>query len=422
MYANEKRPTTPLNDKLPFDILFAIFDQYSIGDGINDPLEKLLSICKSWSMAATEHKALWATFQIESASTEVLRFWSSRVSTRIERSGNETLLNVTIRGYAFMENPTSRQEHADLISKLTRDIIGENCSLVKRWRHISVWYSLKSLQNLWNEALSQPTPNLRSLQLRYLNCQEPILPFAPLLEELTVYNCSINLCGDLKQLKLLRIDSRAMEIQNLDVVSKSPNLTTLEMYYCYRFFRLPPHFPVLQNLILRGSLEMKIMENFSAPLLRSLSLSLDPEVDCGALTECQGIDLTQLTTLHLDCSIPEDIYPEHSVTWAIMGLKGVIEAATNVQNYYVKGIKTLTLLLLYFEETLNSGIRSHSCTLKAKFYDKKISKLVESTLYIGADSLQTDIRRIREFAHLPLDDTLQTFIERLAHPSETKSS
>ncbi|CAG8741961.1 5698_t:CDS:1, partial [Acaulospora colombiana] len=270
----------------------------------------------------------------------------------------------------------------------------------------------------WNEAFSQPTPSLRSLQLRYLNCQEPILPFAPLLEELTVYNCSIDLCGSLEQLKLLRIDSRAMEIRNLEVVSKSPNLVTLEMFYCYRFFHLPPRFPALQNLILRGSLETKVMENFSAPLLRCLSLSLGPEVDCGALAECRGIDFTKLTTLHLDCSVPEDVYPEHSVTWTIMGLKGVIEAATNVQVYYIRGIKALTLLLLYFEETLNSGIRTQNCTLKAKFYDKKISKLVESTLNIHTDSVEADIHRIREFAHLPLDDTLQTFIKRLAHYSE----
>jgi hypothetical protein len=414
MSADHGPLSVPFNDKLPFEILVAIFDIYSEWDSIVDPLEKLLAICRSWSITAREHKTLWATFRIESTSIDLLRFWSSRVSRRIERSGDTTPLDLTIRGYAFMEGSDSEQEHVDLISKLTRDLIGENFSLVKRWKHVSIWYSLRCLQTVWNEALSQPTPNLRSLQLRYVNCQEPILPSAPLLEELTVYNCSIDLSSKLNRLRLLRLDSRAIEIKNLDMVSQFPNLTTLEMFYCYHFFRLPPRFPSLQNLILRGTLAIKILEHFSAPRLRCLSLSLDPEVDCGALVSYQGIDFTQLTTLHLECSIPDNTFPEHSVSWTVMGLKAVIEAATNVQHYQIYGIKALSILLLCFEQDLPSGTHGRDCTINARFYDKKRSKVVNSTFKFDPEATETNIRHIRSVANIPLEDTWSNFIERLA--------
>ena len=46
----EQTPSS-MNDRLPFDVLFEIFDYYADNATVYHPLETLLLVCKSWSEA-----------------------------------------------------------------------------------------------------------------------------------------------------------------------------------------------------------------------------------------------------------------------------------------------------------------------------------------------------------------------------------
>ncbi|PVG01155.1 hypothetical protein CPB86DRAFT_781733 [Serendipita vermifera] len=78
-----------LNDRLSQDILWMIFDFYAETDGPQDPLERLLFVCKYWSLAARQHRRLWTKFPIRLESSNDLKFWFSRTPSRIKICGEE---------------------------------------------------------------------------------------------------------------------------------------------------------------------------------------------------------------------------------------------------------------------------------------------------------------------------------------------
>jgi hypothetical protein len=112
------------NDRLPYDLLVNVYDNYTQWDGIEEPLERLLLICRTWSTAAYEHKLLWTSFDIgsEDFGLKIARFWSSRVSKRIKRSGDEALLDLRFGPFRFdhrhYPDDATRKIHAELVSNI----------------------------------------------------------------------------------------------------------------------------------------------------------------------------------------------------------------------------------------------------------------------------------------------------------------
>ncbi|CAG8746624.1 10618_t:CDS:1, partial [Acaulospora colombiana] len=96
MDEEQARLTRSLNKKLPCDVLRMIFDIYAQWDGIDNPLEKLLYICRYWSTTATQHKTLWTSFQVSPTKLEELRFWDSRISRRIEYIGDDAPIDLQL--------------------------------------------------------------------------------------------------------------------------------------------------------------------------------------------------------------------------------------------------------------------------------------------------------------------------------------
>ncbi|CAG8743991.1 15619_t:CDS:2, partial [Acaulospora colombiana] len=64
-------------------------------------------------------------------------------------------------------------------------IIGGGNSVFRRWRRLSIinMHPLRAVNVNWNQALCNPTPNLRFLRIHGLHFEKPILPYAPSLEE-----------------------------------------------------------------------------------------------------------------------------------------------------------------------------------------------------------------------------------------------
>ncbi|PVG00021.1 hypothetical protein CPB86DRAFT_257270 [Serendipita vermifera] len=204
MNGGEKFFVKPSNEKLPYDILVQIFDIYAQWDGIENPLEKLLCICRSWSNVAYEHKSLWTTLRIRVRAVEDARFWLPLVSRRIEHSGDSLLnINITIDKLKLY-GPSIRKELDKKVTSICKSIIGPEGCLVKWWKQLRLVTSWEH-SKIWNEALSHPTPNLISLNISSPYCDPPILSSAPRLERLVVHSFIFKLCRNPPNLKTLKL-------------------------------------------------------------------------------------------------------------------------------------------------------------------------------------------------------------------------
>jgi hypothetical protein len=162
MDTQENRVTVPLNNKLPIEILWKIFETYSARDSIDNPLEKLLCICKSWSNAAKQHQALWSYFTIHISEDRDVYFWSSRVANRLAICGEDTLLDIEFECYLTLIG-TNKNETKARILGISSSLIGMDGSFVKRWRRLCFRDLPFEIRTRWNGALALPTPNLQFL-------------------------------------------------------------------------------------------------------------------------------------------------------------------------------------------------------------------------------------------------------------------
>jgi hypothetical protein len=397
----ENCPAPPLNSKLPFEILFMIFEFYSIWDGIDDPLEKLLCVCKNWSTAARQHKYLWRSFRINTFLYDGPRFWSSRISHRLDLCGDNTLLNIDLRGLSIL---CTSKERANLILKVTKSLIGENFCLVRRWRHLCLVNQSSEFRGLWAQALSQPTPNLRSFFVNKMIFRVPILPSAPLLEEVDIINCSFKLCSSLEQLKTLRLAGDIGHMENLENMLRSNRLESLELTGCRGLSHVASNFPVLRTFHLKGPLNENFMERFSAPSLRSLYLYVYMPWRITTLAQCSGLIFSQLTTLYLEYAVPPYLDGDNALR--IMDLREIVRACTNVRSFQTIGNLALRILLLCFQDTIQSGAQLLTCTIKVLLHDDRIpGRIKTSNFTLTTETAQTDISHIQAFAQISPEET-----------------
>jgi hypothetical protein len=75
---------------------------------------------------------------------------------------------------------------------------------------------------------------------------------------------------------------------NLKTALQSQSLTTLNLGHRPKWIEFPSTLPTLQVLSLRGEMDFKILEHFSAPNLQTLEYLLYPAVRSISLTECPG--------------------------------------------------------------------------------------------------------------------------------------
>jgi hypothetical protein len=409
MAEEQRRLTRNLNDALPYDILSIIFNIYAQWDGMNDPLEKLLCICKTWSTAAIQHKRLWTSFRISSSSPNELRFWCSRVSGRIKRSGDENPIDLRIIILPY-RIAGERAYQEKIFGKLLQALMGREACLVKRWRRVYILRTPPVHQWIWDETLSSPTPNLTSLTIHDLDFKKPILPFAPRLQEFIATDCSFELSGNLGQLKMLRI-----EAQGKDTQINAENLTTLELVDCYTFTQLPSMLPALENFTLKENveeLEWKNVCQFSAPRLRNLKLHLYGYTYKEFLAIPHRINLERLESLQLSTHVSEFSSTKNRAISVVVNIKETIQAAKKVKQFTTKGKGVLRILLACIREGFHSETLLRGCTLRAKWIGDGNCDM-DMTFKLGPRTMAEDIHHICISVKLPQDEAWGALAENL---------
>lgn len=412
MNEEQNRLARPNNDKLPYDVLVRVFDNYAECDGMEEPLEKLLSICRTWSTAACEYKSLWSSFRVRMFNIKAARFWSSRVPKRIERCGSESFLDLHIQTTQFSRHKDIDKEvaefHDNLVSNIFSSLTGQDCCLIHRWRRLRI-FTIRKDYAFWSDVLSRPTPNLISLGIFFRHLDKPILPSAPRLEELEIDGCSFTLCQDLPSLKTLKLAGDP-ELRGFDTTLSGRKLATLELLNTDDVIPLPPVLPALEHIVLRGYSHLGTLERLSAPRLRALSY-YSASLKLDMLKQASWIALPRLEFLGL---LGDDLR-WHSgdpteVLSAAMKLREVIQKAENVKHFYIKAHEALRILLICFEEGLHYETRVRGCKVELDMGVSITSESSRATFEVRAETIVTDIRFIREFINVPANETLDSFL------------
>ncbi|PVG01159.1 hypothetical protein CPB86DRAFT_871216 [Serendipita vermifera] len=362
----------PQNAKLPFDILCMIFKIYAETDGREDPLEKLLLVCKVWTIAASRNHTLWCSFRMTCSSDADLHFWCSRITKRIDHCG-DGLLNIKVKLFHFMASKS-------MVSRIASQLIGERGIMVERWRRFCIEVPQRNLWNVWSPALLYPTPNLSSLRIQDLSCNNPILPFAPLLEELELDDCSVYLSKSLEALRTLKLRLAHLEVVNCTMPSDSLlTLPTLESV----FLRLPfrGHFPT----------------GFSAPHLQKLS-----------------IHITSDNSLK---SFKMVLFTEDFAKSIVKEMKQLAKELTGLRKVRALSKVALRMILLCFQDGLIALTGPHTCILEVGYDTEKAFNsyrdCVTQIFELHSNHAAMDLHHVRQIAHLPIKDTWDDVIHSL---------
>jgi hypothetical protein len=286
-----------------------------------------------------------------------------------------------------------------MLFKLVDHLIGYEGSLVSQWRRVIIDFPPHSVQALWNRALSRPTPNLHFLKISYLGFTEPILSSSPSLQELIISSCTCTLGDDFDQLQSLEVRGFTSAVQNISAALTARNLTTLSFINCGRTLQIPPSFPLLENVSFTDGVHTQIIEQFSAPRLRSLTIYLRTEESIKALKNCRGIDFQRLETLGVGCWM----YRRTDVPSILQVIKEMFIAAGCVQHLRALNQRALRLLLLCIEERIHPAIKQRGCPINLRYWESH--RYIDQTFFISAVTTKEDIRRVRAWANTPLDDT-----------------
>ncbi|PVG01158.1 hypothetical protein CPB86DRAFT_781734 [Serendipita vermifera] len=387
-----------MNTRIPFEILWMIFDKYAEADGREDPLEKLLLICKTWTAAAYQYQTLWSSFRIKLNYDSDFSFWYSRIPSRLDLCGDVLLdVDITVGPFIIWFSRINA-----LVTQITSLIIGKDESLVRRWRRLCVEVPPTFLHRSWNKALACPTPNLRFLRIRDLPLTQPILPFAPLLEELQVHGYRFTLMSNLVELKVLKLVFVGLKTDQIEPVFSPPKLSHLEMVQSARNLRFPSPFHSLESVYFLDKLGNDFIETFSAPRLRSICLRVRDEGTLRAIKSCRGIDIKRLDTFGLGF-IQGTLLRGNQGREIIEVARELVVESTAVTTFLALERIALRVILL--------GLQADTClpTRKRGWFldlnnDKRDPNL-QGRFSISLDRCAEDIQDIRQSVRLPLKDS-----------------
>ena len=335
------------NEKLPFDILGLVFTHYAQEETIWRPLETLLLVCRSWSLAALGHRALWSNFRIYLGHDETSITWNARLPLRLDRCESECLLDIDIRNILDLPNeedapeetqsdesyvpwtcdPTVRQMDPDAecvcfgvarecAESTLHTLAGLHGSLSARWRTLRLHLGQRGLRvgsKLLADALSHPTPNLTDLQfdqvcvgtessgidilphatrvsrLIFLDCSFPSFPIFPGVVEASIGGNYIHPLDD--GTPVLRT---ATQIQDLRLLISTNSMIAL-----------PPAMHQLRTLSIEGTMFPPDLEVAEMPRLESISSWCAGDNLLFTILNCKGIDIGKIKAISLS---PRDAF------------------------------------------------------------------------------------------------------------------
>jgi hypothetical protein len=316
-----------MNDRLPYDVLYEIFDYYAKEESEDYPLETLLLVCRSWNEAALNHRLLWTWLDIPLHHICTVKLWLTRLPRRLERAGERVPLEISLGrheeqrryrdkpficrvckeynpGNPYYEKPDFYIHAKRLLTMLT----GTDGELCKRWKSLTL-RSINRGDFLCH--LSYPTPMLTMLRYEQISTLtagigKPILPSLPSLHTLHVVECKHLLLPKLDSIREFVVDlgsllhpwSRsfpdfhtAMKLERLEIIV--PQSTRPALVYHF-----PDVFPNLEFLSFEGIEMPTNMTTFKAPNLQCLSLILDGPSICRLIVN-SSLPLSTLRELRL---------------------------------------------------------------------------------------------------------------------------
>ncbi|KIM27817.1 hypothetical protein M408DRAFT_24184 [Serendipita vermifera MAFF 305830] len=287
-----------LAHKLPFDVLAQIFENYLLEETAMHPIETLLLVCRSWLQAALDVTCLWSTFRI----VDDPSFWASCIPRRLARSPKDALLNVHIQ-VIHMGRPHSQQildenrrndtAYLSILCSLT----GLHGEVARRWRiftFIDPYNESKSWQEL-GSYLSFSTPHLERLHLQGITLPCGIFPETPILKTLVARNIKVLTFPDLGAAKSVRIDSS----RNISAALANATLLTTLSVELPRSENLQGTYYCLHTLALSDRGGCGILNSFSTPSLRSLTLQAMMSHTLRVVMSCEGIPISRIECLDI---------------------------------------------------------------------------------------------------------------------------
>jgi hypothetical protein len=88
--------STPLNSRLPADVLHLIFTEYVKEETPEYPLESLLLVCRFWTASALECRSIWARFNIVIEIISTVQNWLRIIPRRLARSGSSSPITLMV--------------------------------------------------------------------------------------------------------------------------------------------------------------------------------------------------------------------------------------------------------------------------------------------------------------------------------------
>ena len=373
-----------MNNLLPFDILSCIFNHYQQQEDVFHPLETLLLVCKSWSEVALSNHALWGRFNIRLGHDPVMRMWKKRLRLRLMRSGPIVPLDIDIRSekhgkdlneevlrnsrfyasHCFDANGSSMwrcncyHAHRETITWILEELVGQNEVICRRWKRFGLhnpeatpYVTLPgSSTAALSRALTSATPSLISLSLSYIRYQGPVdpnrpmLPFVPLLREVTFQMCHLPGLPALPALKSIDLEYFNHRINIPIRLEEASRLQELTLRIHEQRITLPPVLPDLLRLTLDATTISSVFDQIFMPRLTRLTIQIWNWQSARELSECSAFPLEQLTDLEIQHPRnSKQIYYTGYFNWMVQFLRRCvrlrsISSSVSFFNFVIKWI------------------------------------------------------------------------------------
>ncbi|CAG7852122.1 SubName: Full=Uncharacterized protein {ECO:0000313/EMBL:CCA70390.1} [Serendipita indica DSM 11827] len=296
------------NGKLPRELLELIFKNLcpTIEDRDSDPgqLDRLLLVCRFWTMVALDYRHLWSSIFIILKREPDYAFWTSYARTRLQRAGPTEPLQIKLITRGLYNQTDQDEEMKILLSILT----GSTGEVAQRWRQLVCVSTKPTTKRIYDHFFSFPTPKLEILIINGVSILQTyqFLPDTPSLSELRLAWCNIPHIKDLSSLICLDITMSGNAANLLE------QATRLERYkYTHlRDWELTRtiHLPRLLHLEIMAPFFSGSLNRLTAPNLVGLRIHLPRSDHISWVFNAPGIPLRALRELDLySCLMDEQL-------------------------------------------------------------------------------------------------------------------
>ena len=387
---------------LSFDVLGVIFAFYAETETITHPLETLLLVCRDWSNVVLGHRALWGRLRIYISHEPFSKVWGVRLPLRLARCGSDVPLDIDLRsglaggldntrgngidGFRSGDNDDEDDDVGDnalypifscvheqgrepptlnlgyeseggfctcypaarKFIKLTLQILmGINGEMCKQWRSFKVDFGYYATPGAdyaevltqIGTALSFPTPNLVSLELRHVLGYKMlsgmnIFPDTSKLKKLVLFDSSLPSLPPCKNLRIISIRTTDSHMaQNLSSLREANRVQVLSLRCMANNIALPAKLEQLHTLRL-GETVSQILAGCQMPNVSTLAIESKEDNLLAQVLTFNNIPFGELVdvTLKWDLSQMETLPTKEDLAKILNSVTDLLTRARNVRH------------------------------------------------------------------------------------------